>query len=134
MLTRFTADGLDHLVLDDPAGVPLWDAWDDPNQGAAERFAWLARLADLLHLLHRSGACLETFRPEDVRITPAGQPVLSDTGTLLPLPPTSRAALRPGPTTPAEAVSRWSIKAWSSAYPVAAVPPELALRLRVLAP
>jgi serine/threonine protein phosphatase PrpC len=102
VLDRFAAGGFDHLVLDDPAGVSLWDAWDDPNQGAAERYGWLARLADMLHLLHRSGACLETFGPEDVRITPAGQPVLPDAGTLLPLPPTSRAALRPGPTTPAE--------------------------------
>src|SRR4051812_37615476 len=36
MLGRFTADGFDYLVLDEPPGVPLWDAWDDPNQGAAE--------------------------------------------------------------------------------------------------
>ncbi len=38
-----------------PAGPPLWDAWDDPEADAEQRFGWLAQIAEVLHCLHQAG-------------------------------------------------------------------------------
>ena len=75
-LERFTAGGWDYLALEGPAGVTLWDVWDDPAYGAFERYGWLAQLADLLRTLHRTGAVVESLRPGQVHISPLGQLVL----------------------------------------------------------
>jgi serine/threonine protein phosphatase PrpC len=95
ILDAFGADGFANLVFEWPAGVTLWDAWDDPAAGAAERFGWLARLAELLRALHRPGALLESLSPAQVRITPLGEVVLDPTVCLLPLPVPARAPVRP---------------------------------------
>ncbi|HEY1375433.1 MAG TPA: protein phosphatase 2C domain-containing protein, partial [Gemmataceae bacterium] len=92
---RFDDDGRACLVLESPPGVPLWDVWDDPALGAAERYGWLARLADLLRTLHRAGAVVEGLRPEQVRITPLGEVVLDPSVVFLPLPPPRDGPVRP---------------------------------------
>lgn len=86
VIERFRADEFEYLVLEDPAGISLWDAWDDPSIGAADRFSWLVRLADCLRSLHAAAAIVESLRPEQVRVTPLGQVVLSAEVVLLPLP------------------------------------------------
>jgi serine/threonine protein phosphatase PrpC len=95
VLDRFTAGGHDHLALEGPTGVTLWDVWDDPTYGAFERFGWLAQLADLLRTLHRTGAVVESLRPGQVHISPLGQILLDASVTLLPLPLPAGAPVRP---------------------------------------
>jgi len=85
VLDRFDSAGNSYLVVEEPAGVSLWDAWDDPAVGQPERYGWLIQLAELIRALHRSAAILEGLRPGQVRITPLGQVVLSAVVALLPL-------------------------------------------------
>src|SRR5262249_38160450 len=44
VLERFSADGFDYLVEEVPQGRSLWDAWDDPDATADQRFGWLEQL------------------------------------------------------------------------------------------
>ena len=50
LLGRFTDDEYSYLAVEAPTGAMLWDAWDDPAYGMAEKFGWLIQLADLLKL------------------------------------------------------------------------------------
>src|SRR4051812_25837518 len=95
VLDRFTERDRDWLALEVPAGVTLWDVWDEPTYGAAERYGWLGQLAELLRTIHRAGAILESLRPEQVRISPLGQVLLDPTVVLLPLPLPRSAPVRP---------------------------------------
>lgn len=102
VLDRFCSADADFLVLEEPAGISLWDAWDDPSIGMAERFSWLARLADCLRSLHGAAAILESLRPDQVRITPLGHVVLTADIGLLPLPLAHHSAVRRTPTSAPE--------------------------------
>jgi serine/threonine protein phosphatase PrpC len=84
------------LVIEDPIGVSLWDAWDDPAVDLPERYGWLLNLADTLRALHRAAAIVEGLRPDQVRVTPVGQVVLTADVVLLPLPPPNGPNVRPG--------------------------------------
>ncbi len=85
----------EYLVEEWPSGRPLWDAWDDPEVTAAQRFGWLRQLAEGLHRLHRAGVIVESLRPEMVVLTPEGQPRLTDVAELLPWPLPPDPPLRP---------------------------------------
>jgi protein phosphatase len=91
---RFTADDFDYLVEEIPAGQSLWDAWDDPDTTAEQRFAWLRQIAEGLRRLHDAGAMLEGLRPDIVVVTSSGQAMLTDLTDLLPLPVPAGAAVR----------------------------------------
>jgi protein phosphatase len=85
VLDSFTEGGFEYLVEEAFSGRSLWDAWDDADATAADRFGWLKQIAEALDHLHRAGAILEGLRPDLVTITPAGQAVLTDLSDLLPL-------------------------------------------------
>jgi serine/threonine protein phosphatase PrpC len=91
----FVESDWEYLVEECPAGRPLWDAWDDPQATAAERFGWLRRLAEGLSRLHGAGVILGSLRPEMVVITPDGRPRLTDLAELLPWPLPADPPLRP---------------------------------------
>jgi len=85
-LDHFVENGVEYIVEEVPTGQLLWDAWDDPETTAEQRFRWLGQIAQALHQLHQCGAILEGFRPEIVAISPEGQARLTDLTDLLPLP------------------------------------------------
>jgi protein phosphatase len=94
LLDCFTEDGNEYLIEEIPTGRLLWDAWDDPEANAAERFGWLKQIAETLHALHQHGAMLETLRPDIVVVSPEGQARVTDLSDLLPLPLPADAAVR----------------------------------------
>jgi serine/threonine protein phosphatase PrpC len=85
-LDAFHDDAFDYLVEEVPTGTALWDAWDDPEATADQRFGWLHQLAEALQRLLRHGAILEGLRPDIVVVTPEGQARLTDLSDLLPFP------------------------------------------------
>jgi serine/threonine protein phosphatase PrpC len=101
VLDCFSEEGSEYLIEEVPAGRTLWDAWDDPEATAEQRFTWLRQLAEGLHRLHQAGAVVEALRPDIVVVTPAGQTRLADVSDLLPLPlppnPPLRATLYTAP-------------------------------------
>jgi serine/threonine protein phosphatase PrpC len=121
VLDRFEIPGRAFVVLETPAGVTLWDVWEDPTFGPAERFGWLGQLADLLRSLHRAGAILEALRPEQVRITPLGQVVLDPTVVLLPLPLPQAAPLRTSPICAPEMIGGLGVDARADLYCVGTI-------------
>src|SRR5262249_37450253 len=62
VLDRFTEAGSDYLVLEAPAGQTLWDAWDEPEATAEQRFGWLRQVAEALLDLHQAAALIEGVR------------------------------------------------------------------------
>jgi protein phosphatase len=82
----FTDEAYEYLVLEAPAGRSLWDAWDDPDATAQERFGYLGEVAEVLHRLHQCGALLEGLRPDVVVVSAEGRVRLADLADLLPLP------------------------------------------------
>src|SRR5205814_5119104 len=64
VVDNFVEDGSEYLVETSPAGVLLWDAWDDPDASAEQRFGYLKHIAEGLRALHQAGAMLESLRPE----------------------------------------------------------------------
>jgi serine/threonine protein phosphatase PrpC len=121
ILDRFTAIGRDFLVIEIPAGVTLWEVWDDSAFGAPERFGWLGQLTDLLRALHRAGAILEALRPEQVRISPLGQVLLDPTVVLVPLPTPRDAPVRPSLVSAPELIDGQGIDARADLYCVGTV-------------
>jgi len=86
VLDRFVADGFEYLIEEAPVGQALWDAWDDPDVTAEQRFLWLTHVAEGLHALHGAGAILEGLRPDIVVVTGSGLARLTDVSDLLPMP------------------------------------------------
>jgi protein phosphatase len=86
VLDHFVADGQAYLVEEALTGQLLWDAWEDPQVSAAQRYEWAAQIVEALHALHGAGAILEGLRPDIVSVTPNGRAVLGDLSDLLPLP------------------------------------------------
>jgi serine/threonine protein phosphatase PrpC len=93
-LASFSEGGFDYLVEEQPAGRSLWDAWDDPETTNAQRYAWLAEVAETLHGLHQCKAMLEGVRPDVIVVSPEGRARLSDLSDLLPIPVPPDAPLR----------------------------------------
>jgi serine/threonine protein phosphatase PrpC len=90
----FIEDGFEYLVLEIPQGRFLWDAWDDPEVDAADRFGWLKQIAQVLQALHEANVLLEALRPDIVVVTANGEARLTDLSDLLPLPLPHDAPLR----------------------------------------
>jgi protein phosphatase len=94
VLAEFTEDGYDYLVVEIPDGRSLWDAWDDPESTADQRFGWLMQVAETLHSLHNFKCILEGLRPDYVVIAADGQARLNNLSDLLPLPVPADAPIR----------------------------------------
>src|SRR5262245_40186021 len=92
----FTEDGFDYLVEELPAGRLLWDAWDDPTSTYADRFGWLAQVAEAMQALHSGGAMLEAIRPDIIVVSDQGRARITDLSDLLPLPLPADPPLRAG--------------------------------------
>jgi protein phosphatase len=86
VLERFSEGEYEYLIESAPLGQVLWDAWDEPQYRAQQRFGWLKQIAGALHRLHESGAILEGLRPDIVTITAGDQATITDLSDLLPLP------------------------------------------------
>ncbi len=86
VLASLTEGKYEYLVEEVPTGRPLWDAWDDPETTAEQRFGWLIQIAEALHSLHHCNALMETLRPDILVITPEGQARFTEVADLLPLP------------------------------------------------
>jgi protein phosphatase len=86
VLDSFAEGGFEYLVEELPTGQSLWDAWDDFEATADQRFGWLTQVAEALHGLHQRGAILEALRPDIVVVTSAGRARFTDLTDLLPLP------------------------------------------------
>jgi protein phosphatase len=94
VLDRFTEGDFEYLVEEVPTGRSLWDAWDDPEADSAQRYGYLAEVAEILHRLHQCNAIVEGLRPEIIVIAPDGHARLTDLGDLLPLPLPADVSLR----------------------------------------
>jgi protein phosphatase len=94
LLASFSEGGCDYLVEEVPAGRSLWDAWDDPETTNAQRFTWLAEVAEALHGLHQCKAMLEGIRPDVIVVAPEGRARVADLADLLPIPVPHDAPLR----------------------------------------
>jgi serine/threonine protein phosphatase PrpC len=86
LLDNFVLDGIEYLVEEVSTGQPLWDAWDDPQATAKQRFGWLKQVAEALQSLHRYGAILEGLHPEILVVDASGRARLIDLSDVLPLP------------------------------------------------
>jgi serine/threonine protein phosphatase PrpC len=85
-LDYFCDDTHEYLVLEVPRGRSLWDAWDDPDGGARERYGYLVQVAEALHRLHQCNAILDGLRPDLFVVTDRGDVRLADLSDLLPIP------------------------------------------------
>jgi serine/threonine protein phosphatase PrpC len=94
VVASFAEGNYAYLVEQVPAGRPLWDAWDDPEATAEQRFGWLIQIAEALHSLHHCNALMETLRPDVVVVSPEGQVRFTDVSDLLPLPLPADAPVR----------------------------------------
>ncbi len=86
LIDQFEADGYAYLIEHVPAGIPLWDFWQDPQRPLREKYDALIQIARLLSTLHEHQAMLAGICPSVIHITPWGAPVLQDLSDLLPLP------------------------------------------------
>jgi protein phosphatase len=86
VLDRFTEDGVEYAVIEQPVGQLLWDANDDPAYPAWVRFGWMAELAEGLKALHDAGGIVEGLRPDILVLNEAGHLVFNDLTGLLSLP------------------------------------------------
>jgi len=105
ILDRFTEGDFEYLIEEAPVGRSLWDAWEDPEASAEQRFGYLAEIAELLHQLHQCGVILEGLRPQIIVISADGHARLTDLGELLPLPLPADLPLRHLPYTAPEVLA-----------------------------
>ena len=94
VLASFIEDNCEYLIEEVPQGRLLWDAWDDPESGAEQRFGWLAQVAEAMDYLHRQDVILEGVRPDIIVVSADGLARLADLSDLLPLPPPPDAPVR----------------------------------------
>jgi len=86
ILDRFVENGQEYLIEEVPAGELLWNAWDDPEKRAADRYTWLKQVAEALREIHKCNAIIEGLRPDIITVREDGQAVINDLTDLLPLP------------------------------------------------
>jgi protein phosphatase len=86
VLDQFTLDKTEYLVLEVPLGMPLYDAWDEPDNTAGVRYGWLQKIAAALQALHAAGAIFEGIRPDVIVISEGGQARITDLSDVLPVP------------------------------------------------
>jgi serine/threonine protein phosphatase PrpC/serine/threonine protein kinase len=104
VIESFAEDGYEYFVEKAPEGRSLWDAWDDPELTAGERYGLLRQIAEAVQEIHRAGAIFEALRPDLIGVTDAGQVRFTDLGDLLPLPLPSDLPVRVSLYTPPELV------------------------------
>jgi protein phosphatase len=83
---HFVDGDYEYLIEESPGGQSLWNAWDDPDVSASERFGYLKSVAEGLHALHKAGAILEGIRPDIINVPPLSTAMIADLTDLLPLP------------------------------------------------
>lgn len=93
IIDNFAEGSCEYLVLEIPQGKILWDAWTEA-ENAASRYGLLIKLAQGLDAVHKAGAVTEGLHPDLIVVDEAGQPRLTDTGILLPLPVPADAPIR----------------------------------------
>ena len=86
VIDSFTEGNTEYLIEEVPAGRSLWDAWDDPDGDAEQRYGWAEQIAAALQALHKAGAILEGIRPDLVTVDEQNRARLNDLADLLPLP------------------------------------------------
>jgi len=104
VVAHFSEGDCEYLVEEVPNGRSLWDAWDDPDLTAYQRYGYLIGVAETLHCLHQHQAILEGLRPDNVIISSEGQARLTDLSDLLPLPMVEEAPVRGTPYTAPELI------------------------------
>jgi protein phosphatase len=104
VVENFAEGGYEYLVEEVPTGRSLWDAWDDPESTAGQRYGLLGQLAEAVHHVHQAGAIFEALRPDLVAVTDAGEVKFTHLGDLLPLPLPADVHVRVGVYTPPELV------------------------------
>ena len=116
IVEHFAENGEEYLVIENPVGQSLWNAWDDPDSSWEQRFGWLKNVAQALQAIHKHGpAIIEGLRPDIVTVPPGGGAILADLADLLPLPP--NAPIRGSHyTAPEVAMARESTDARSDHY------------------
>ncbi len=82
----FTENNTEYLVIEYPLGLPLWDAWDEPENNSGVRYGWLQKIAAGLQALHQVGVIFEGIRPDVIVIAEGGQPRITDLAGVLPVP------------------------------------------------
>lgn len=105
VVDRFTEGDFEYLIEEVPAGRSLWDAWDDPESDAEQRFGYLAEIAEILQQLHQHYVIVEGLRPEIIVIGADGHARLTDLGELLPFPLPADLPLRRMPYTAPEVLA-----------------------------
>lgn len=94
IIDHFVENNFEYLIVDNPPGHGLWEAWDEPEAAEARvRYGWLMQIAEGLDALHQAGAIVEGLRPELVKVS-NGQAVISDLTDLLPFPVPPGAPIR----------------------------------------
>jgi len=118
IVEHFSENGEEYLVIENPVGQSLWNAWDDPDSTWEQRFGWLKNVAQALQAIHKHGpAIIEGLRPDIVTVPPGGGAILADLADLLPLPLPSNAPIRGSHyTAPEVAMARESTDARSDHY------------------
>lgn len=104
VVETFTEGDFDYLIEEAPAGQLLWDAWDDPDASAEQRFLWLRHVAETMNQLHSAGAIVEGLRPDIVVVDSTGLARIADLSDLLPLPLPPSPPIRATPYTAPELV------------------------------
>jgi protein phosphatase len=104
VLDQFCEADAEYLVMEQPVGQTLWDAWDDPEATAEKRFDWLKQIAGALYHLHQHGAILEGLRPDIVVVAASGEARFTDLSDLLPLPLPANPPIRATPYTAPELI------------------------------
>jgi protein phosphatase len=104
LIDAFTEDGFEFLVEEAPAGRSLWDAWDEPEATAAQRYGLLKEIAQAMQQIHQAGAVFEALRPDAIVVTPDGQARFADLSELVPLPLPPDLSVRVSVYTPPELV------------------------------
>jgi serine/threonine protein phosphatase PrpC len=105
VLDYFVENDAEYLILEEPQGELLWDAWDDPDGDAATRYGWLKQIAEVLDALHQNGALFECLSPDHLIVGADRHIRFTDLGDLIPLRLPLGAPLRGNLYTPPELIA-----------------------------
>jgi protein phosphatase len=86
LIDSFVEGGFEYLVEEAPEGRSIWDAWDDPEATAKDRYGLLKKLAQTVTDIHQGGAIFEGLRPDLIVMSEQNEPRIADLADLLPVP------------------------------------------------
>lgn len=86
VLDRFHTATDEVVVLEEPQGLTLWQAWNDPSIDMRVRATWLLQAAEALHAVHQAGALVLALPPEEITVEPTGRLRLSRVFHWTPFP------------------------------------------------